>query len=237
MKLEDNNIPLYYQIENLIRGKIEKKEYSIGERIPSERELGELFKVSRMTVRKALENLVSEGILERKERKGTFVSRNNLKEFPSLIGVNEYIKAEGMTPNNKIINKELIKPNKRIIKNLNLNSDEKVILIERLILADDKPVGFEQSYISYAICPDLLEIDISQQSIYEMLRRNGHKPTKAKDETSAILADNKLSRLLKVDIKQPILKNIRTTFSKNRPIVYSFNYYGGENFVMTRVIS
>ncbi|OCL26880.1 transcriptional regulator [Orenia metallireducens] len=236
MKFEDNNIPLYYQIENLIRSKIENKEYGRGEKIPSERELGKIFEVSRMTVRKALENLVNEGILERRERQGTFVSQDNLNDFPSLVGVTEHIKSEGKIPNNKIINKELIKPNKKIIEELNLNSDEGVILIERIILADEKPIGFEQSYISYAICPDLLETNINQKSIYKMLRRSGHKPTKAKDEISAILADDKLSGLLKIDIKQPILKNIRTTFSKNRPIVYSFNYYGGEGFVMTRTV-
>ncbi|WP_018249889.1 GntR family transcriptional regulator [Orenia marismortui] len=236
MKLENNDIPIYYQIENLIRDKIENSEYATGEKIPSERELGEICGVSRMTVRKALDNLVNEGILERRERQGTFVARDNLNEFTTLVGVSEYIESEGMKPNIKVINKELIKPDKSITKNLNLNSDEKVILVERLILADKRPCGFEQSYIPYPICPELLEVEIDQKSIYAMLRRNGHKPTKAKDQTSAILSNDKLSKLLQIDSKEAILKNIRTSFSKDRPIVYSYNYYSGEDFVMTRIV-
>ncbi|TDX48959.1 GntR family transcriptional regulator [Orenia marismortui] len=236
MKLENNDIPIYYQIENLIRDKIENSEYATGEKIPSERELGEICGVSRMTVRKALDNLVNEGVLERRERQGTFVARDNLNQFPTLVGVSEYIESEGMKANIKVINKELIKPDKSITKNLNLNSDEKVILVERLILADKRVCGFEQSYIPYPICPELLEVEIDQKSIYAMLRKNGHKPTKAKDQTSAILSNDKLSRLLQIDTKEAILKNIRTSFSKDRPIVYSYNYYSGEDFVMTRMV-
>ncbi|GAB6099686.1 phosphonate metabolism transcriptional regulator PhnF [Halanaerocella petrolearia] len=235
MKLEkDNKIPLYYQLEKLIREKVRRKEYKPGEKIPSERDLSKLFNLSRMTVRKALENLVNEGVLERRERQGTFVSENSVKDFPGLIGVKEHIRSQGKKPSYKIINKELIKPKQKIIDRLNLNAEEKVILIERVILADEKAVGFEQSYIPYALCLQILESNMSKKSIYNMLRQNNHKPTKATDETEAILATDKLVQLLSTDQSQPILKNIRITFSKDRPIVYSFNYYLGDEVTMIR---
>ena len=230
----DSDIPLYYQLENIIRKKIEKGEYIKGDKIPAERKLSDKFELSRMTVRKALENLVNEGILEKRERQGTFVAQNGLNNFPSLVGINESIAAKGMEASNQILKKELLSPKQEIADELNITTDEKVILIERLNLADGDPLGFEESYIPYAICPELLDREVSNESIYNILLENGHKPTKATDKTEAELAGDREVELLNLEKGAAVLKNIRTTFSKDRPIVFSYNYYRGDQFTLVR---
>ncbi len=230
---ENSPIPLYYQLENLIKEEIEEGNYKEGEKIPSERKLSELSNLSRMTVRKAVENLVKEGILERKRGQGTFVSANNLENSAGLIGFTESVKSHGMIPNNTVIRQQLIEPNAEISQRLNLGQGEKVILALRLRLADNEIWGLEESYIPYAICPKLLDIDISQRSIYRTLKEEGHKPTKATNEIEAISADEYLSSLLEVKQGKPILKNYRTTFSYERPINFSYNYYRGDKYTIT----
>jgi GntR family transcriptional regulator len=237
MGLEKNDdIPLYYQLENKIRKKISKGKYVAGEKIPSERSLSKKFDVSRMTARKALENLVDEGILEKRERQGTFVSKSSNNTFPSLVGINESIESLGKEPSNKVIKKELIKADLEIRNQLNVMEEEKIILIERINLADGVPVGFEQSYIPYAICPELLEREVTHESIYQILIDNGHKPTRATDKTKAVSSTNRIVELLEINPEEPVLKNTRTTFSKDRPIVFSYNYYRGEEFTLERTV-
>ena len=233
MKLKNNDIPLYYQLENKIREKIKQGEYRRGEKIPSERKLSKIYEVSRMTARKALENLVDEGVLEKRERQGTFVSEID-SDIPSLVGIKESIKARGEEPSNKIITKKLINPKDEIKKELSLIEDEQVILIERINFADEIPLGFEQSYIPYPICPQLLEEEVTNESIYQILRENGYTPTKAKDKMKAILGEQRIIELLDIESDQPVLKNIRTTFSKERAIVFSYNYYRGTEFTLER---
>ena len=90
MKLDNNSpLPLYYQLENIIKKRIEEGIYKVDEKIPSERTLSEELNISRMTISKAINNLVEEGILYRKRGQGTFVSKNKIDFFPGLMGFTE----------------------------------------------------------------------------------------------------------------------------------------------------
>ncbi|GAB6099937.1 phosphonate metabolism transcriptional regulator PhnF [Halanaerocella petrolearia] len=225
---EDSPIPLYYQLENIIREKIEQGEYQSGDKIPSERKLSQQFDLSRMTIRKAIDNLVDEGLLHRKRGKGTFVSKEKLEPISGLIGYIESMKMRGLECTNEVVSQDLIIPRKEISNRLEINENEKVILTERLRLADGKAIGFERSYVPYSVCSDLLEVDMSQESVYECLAEAGYKPTKAKDEVEAILADDKLSDLLEMKDGGAVLRKKRVTFSNNRPVEFSYNYYRGD---------
>ncbi|GAB6138794.1 phosphonate metabolism transcriptional regulator PhnF [Halanaerobaculum tunisiense] len=229
MKLNENSpIPLYYQLENIIREKIEQGDYEEGDKIPSERKLSDQFNLSRMTIRKAIENLVDEGLLHRKRGKGTFVSQEKLDPISGLIGHVESMKIRGIDCISKVVNQELLIPRKEIGNRLELSEDEKVILTERLRLARGKIIGFERSYVPYSVCPTLLEVDLAEASIYKCLIEAGYNPTKARDEVEAILADDKLSDLLKIENSCAVLRKKRVTFSNNKPIEFSYNYYRGD---------
>ncbi len=231
MKLNENSpIPLYYQLQNIVRNKIEKGEYKIGDKIPSERKLSEKVGLSRMTIRKAINNLVKEGILERRRGQGTFVSQNNNDSLPGLLGFKEHVEARDMVPSSKLIEHKVIKIGNEIAEKLNIEFGEEVILTVRLRLADSRPIGFEKSYIPYSICPRLLEVDLAKGSIYNCLKEVGYAPTGANQEIEAILCNNELSVILGIEEGKPILQNTRTTFSGEIPIEFSYNYYIGDRY-------
>ncbi len=233
MKLDENSpIPLYYQLENLIREKIENGTFKVDEKIESERKLSEKLNLSRMTISKAINNLVEEGILYRKRGQGTFVSKHKVDFFPGLKGFTKIIKDKGMTPSSKVITQNLIIPDKHICEKLNISENDKVIFTERLRLADNQIINLEKSYIPYSLCPNLLDTDLTSESIYKLLSSSGYRPSKAKEKIQAILCDEELSKLLKININNPILKRKRITNSKDTVIEYTFNYYRADIYDM-----
>lgn len=233
MKLDDNSpIPLYYQLENIIKKRIEEGIYKVDERIPSERKLSEELSISRMTISKAINNLVEEGVLHRKRGQGTFVSKNKIEFFPGLMGFTEIMKNKGMKPSSKVISQSVIMPDKHLCEKLRISEKEKVIFTQRLRLADNEIVNLEKSYVPYSLCPKLLEVDLSVESIYKLLTNEGYKPSKVEQEVQAILSNDELSELLQINIDEPILKRKRITYSKDMPIEYSLNYYRGDVYTM-----
>ncbi|WP_251861728.1 GntR family transcriptional regulator [Clostridium sp. Marseille-Q2269] len=237
MKLDDNSkIPLYYQLENIIRKKIQEGEYKVDEKIPSERILSDEFNLSRMTISKAINNLVEEGILYRKRGQGTFVSKNKVGFFPGLMGFTEIIRNKNMKPSSKVICQDIILPDKYLCEKLQILENEKVIFTQRLRLADNEIINLEKSYVPHSLCPRLLEADLSVESIYEILTEEGYKPSKAFQEVQAILSNDELSEFLQINANEPILKRKRVTYSKDTPIECTLNYYRGDAYTMVMTI-
>jgi GntR family transcriptional regulator len=238
MNLNDNSpIPLYYQLENIIKKRIEEGIYKVDEKIPSERSLSEELAISRMTINKAINNLVDEGVLHRARGQGTYVSKNKIDFFPVLLGFTEIIENKGMEPSSSLISQSVIIPDKYLCEKLQITENEKVIFTQRLRLADKEIINLEESYVPYSLCPKLLEADLSGESIYKLLTDEGYKLSKAEQEVQAILSDNKLCELLQMKVDEPILKRKRLTYSKDTPIEYSLNYYKGDVYTMVMTIT
>ena len=238
MKLDDNSpVPLYYQLENIIRKRIEECIYKVDEKIPSERKLSEELNISRMTISKAINNLVEEGGLYRKRGQGTFVSKNKIDFFPGLMGFTEIMENKGMKPSSKVISQSVIMPDKHLCEKLQVTENEEVIFTQRLRLADNEIINLEESYVPYSLCQKLLEADLSVESIYKLLTDEGYKLSKAEQEVQAILSNNELSELLQINVDEPILKRKRITYSKDMPIEYSLNYYRGDVYTMVMTIN
>jgi len=238
MKLDDNSpVPLYYQLENIIRKRIEEGIYKVDEKIPSERTLSEELNISRMTISKAINNLVEEGGLYRKRGQGTFVSKNKIDFFPGLMGFTEIMENKGMKPSSKVISQSVIMPDKHLCEKLQVTENEEVIFTQRLRLADNEIINLEESYVPYSLCQKLLEADLSVESIYKLLTDEGYKLSKAEQEVQAILSNNELSELLQINVDEPILKRKRITYSKDMPIEYSLNYYRGDVYTMVMTIN
>lgn len=237
MKLDENSpIPLYYQLENIVRKRIEDGIYKVDEKIPSERTLSEELNISRMTISKAINNLVEEGILYRKRGQGTFVSKSKVNFFPGLMGFTEIIKNKNMNPSSKVLCQKIIEPDKHLCEKLQISEIEKVIFTQRLRLADNEIINLEKSYVPYSLCSKLLEVDLSVESIYKLLTEEGYKPSKANQEVQAILSNDELSELLQINVDEPILKRKRVTYSKDIPIEYTINYYKGDVYTMVMTI-
>ncbi|MDP0494448.1 MAG: GntR family transcriptional regulator [Fusobacterium sp. JB021] len=224
----NNPLPLYYQLANLIRKEIEQGLYKEGDKIPSERDLKEKFKISRVTVNKAINLLIEDGFLTRKRGQGTFINSSKVEFFPGLLGFTEIIKNKNMIPSSKVILKKIINPDKFLCEKLKISKTDKVMFTERIRLANNQIINLEKSYIPLKLCENLFNIDLSTHSIYKELSKKGYKPSKATQEIKAILSDEELSKYLKISLNEAVLKNTRLTFSKETPIQYSINYYKGD---------
>ncbi len=237
MKLvSDSPIPLYYQLEEIIKERIKNGEYLVDSQIPSERSLSTEFDVSRMTVSKAINNLVEDDVLYRKRGLGTFVSKAKIEFFPGLLGFTELITNKGMKASSSVLSQEVILADGKLCGKLGINEGEKVILTQRLRRANLEIINLEKSYVPFNIGSKLLEADLSKESIYKLLSDVGFAPNKAYQEVNAILSYEELNKLLETEDGCAILKRTRTTYSNDRIVEYSVNYYKGDKYSLVMTV-
>lgn len=214
---------LFTQLEEIIREEIENAVWSPGQAIPSERELSTVYGLSRMTVRKALDRLVTDGLLYRVDGKGTFVSQPKVKfKALSLAGLREQTLNMGYSPSAKLLSFERVLANKKIALVLKINPDTPVYLIERVVFGNNMPLGLHRSYIPVDLCPNLQETDLSNISLYEVLRRDyGIVTNRASETLESTLATTREGLLFGVEPGSPMfLLRILMSDSRERLIEY-----------------
>ncbi len=161
-------IPVYYQLKNLILDKIKNGEYPEGSLIPSERDLGENLGISRMTVRQALNQLVSEGVLYREKGKGTYVSKSKIVQR-NIMSFSETVRKKGLVPSTNVLGFTRVADRPDIAEILGLDAKELLYCVKRLRLANDLPIGIEEVYIPEKYCPGLEKQDL-KTSLYKLLK-------------------------------------------------------------------
>ncbi len=170
--VRDTVVPLYLQIAEDIKSKIRNEEIKANTRIPTELELSDSYQVSRITIRKALELLVDEEILVRKQRIGTFVSNKKMsRSLNSFMGFSQSCELAGNKAGTKFLSAELVKAMPSDVKTLNLTEDDKVIRIRRLRYCNDTPVILEENHFprkyAYLLAEDL------NGSLHQLLSDHG----------------------------------------------------------------
>lgn len=238
MKLDDNNsTPLYLQLKNTIKGLIESGEVKRGEKIPSEYELCEKYKVSRITVRNALSELESEGYLIKKQGKGTFATTPKLfRPLQDTVGFTESCKAAGMESSSIVLKREILPLDERIKDILDLDDDDQVLYIQRLRLADGSPLMVENNYFSYKNYKFLMNEPLTG-SLYELLssKKGIVCDRSLKMVITVTTASGDLVRILQVPIGAPlfIMDGIMGD-SNGNPVHYSLQYIAGEKYSFVR---
>ena len=171
MELSRNTFePLYYQIREDIREKINGNEYPPNSMIPSEAELCEIYGVSRVTVRRAVLSLVQEGILTRGKGKGTFVSENyGLTHMNGVQSFSQELLGLNMRPSAKLLSCKIRKADSTLRSTLELQEGEEVVTISRLRLVNNEPCMVEVMNFPYKLIPGVEKEDLSQ-SIYCLLK-------------------------------------------------------------------
>lgn len=225
-------IPIYYQIQGHIRGKIKTNEWAEGETIPSERLLSEEFGVSRMTVRQAIQGLVDEGILTRKRGSGTYVSKEKVEQ--PLYGVTSFttlMEQRGMQASSRLISFAKRMPDSKEAEKLQISETDDVFHIERIRLGDDLPIAIETAVVPCSIAEGLTEEAI-QKSLYEFIEMKlGQNFGEGKQSIEAISASEKTAELIDVPVGSPILHIERITTLKNGvPFEYVRSQYAGNRF-------
>ncbi len=221
--MTDQKAPIYLQLREIIRAKIEEKEYPPGAAIPSEHALAEAYGVNRLTVRSAIDALVKEGLLKRVQGKGVFVMGEKLEQnLYSLDGFSRTIRNHNRTPKVKVLVKRLRAAGERYADIFHIGRDDLIYEIRRICLVEDLPVSLEEIMIPEYILPRLNEIDLSVFSIYETYEFFGVTLKEAFQTLTITTLKKKDARLLGTDPSMPVfLFECTSRDDKGRVIEYT----------------
>lgn len=168
-----SGVPLYLQLIDALTRDIENHVYKSGDQLPSERELCELYELSRITVRQALQELEREGVITKKHGKGTFVAENSFQQnLVNLYSFTDEMKRLGKVPKTKVLEFEVISLNSRLAEKLGLDAGIEVVRVTRLRLADSQPLMYETTYLPRTIFPYLTREQLEQRSMYTIFRED-----------------------------------------------------------------
>lgn len=206
-----------------------RTELSVGDQLPGERRLVEQFGVSRITVRHAIAQLVSEGLLVRKHGRGTFVAHGMAQSRLHLASFHEDMRAAGLSPSTRVdVVAEQDAPPEAVA---HLGSD-RALRVRRLRLGDGVPVSVDDCWVHPGLLP--LEADW-ETSLYGMLSAAGAGITRAEQTVQAEAASPEDAALLGIEPGAPVLAFHRRSFSANpdgseRPIDYSVSVYRADRY-------
>jgi GntR family transcriptional regulator len=204
--------PLYYRLESILRGAIESREYRVGQNLPSERELGEQYGVSRITVRRALETLEREGLVRRGRGRsgGTFVlDRPALLRKRVRIGSLDRV-AGRQVSNIKIFTFDVRPCDHETGSLLGLAPDEDVRYVERLISTADGPVAYVRNFVPLHIGAKIKRKELSATFLRDVLtKHHGVAFAEVQDDVEAYLAESRVATLLKIRSGSPLLRITR----------------------------
>ncbi|PFE60337.1 GntR family transcriptional regulator [Bacillus cereus] len=225
-------IPLYHQLMERLKDSIEKGHWSLGDKIPSENQLMDQFGVSRNTAKKAIEELVQEGILYRIQGKGTFVAKPKLQQ--SLMGFYSFskvLKEKGLNPKDIILKIEEVKPNAEIKEALQLSEDVNVIEMKRLRCAEDEPFILESSFIPKHVATDIEQLKkVGEISLYDLFAQQFNTVvTRANEAFEPVLIRADESEYLQTEAGRPALLLERTAYDTNGvPVEFCISIVRGD---------
>ena len=232
----EQRLPKYYLLKNIIIEKIDNEEYTSACPIPSERELMEVYQVSRITVRKAIDELVNEGYLYKVQGKGTYVKEDvGGSDLISITSCTEDVIKLGMTPSKQVLEFKLIQADAKRAKVLEITKQDKVYKLGRVLCADKEPLNITITYLPEKIFPELDKHSFDKESLYETIQEKyGVKITKAKRTIEAILAKGDIAEQLDIEEGSPIMLFRCVTFGKvngkEMPIEYFKCFYRTDKF-------
>ncbi len=218
--------PLYQQLQRALRGAIENGIIGPDDALPPERDLAETLGVSRITVRKAIDELVEDGLLIRKQGSGTFVSNRVEKNFAKLTSFSEDMRARGREPRSVWLNRAegTVTPEESLT--LRSSPGTPVFRFHRIRYADDAPMAIEYATV---IASCLTSLETVESSLYEALERTGNRPVRALQRLRAVLLTAEQAKLLKAQEGEAGLLVARVGYLKDgRAVEYSQSYYRGE---------
>jgi GntR family transcriptional regulator len=180
---KDDPAPLYLQLQRVLRDAIQSRQLLQDDAIPAERDLAEDFDVSRITVRKAIDGLVTEGLLTRRRGAGTFVASRVEKSFSKLSSFSEDMISRGRKPHSEWVSKSVGAVTPEEALSLGLSPGAVVYRFQRIRFADGMTMALEQSAIPGYCLPSL---DVVTTSLYQALEKTGHRPVRALQRLRAV---------------------------------------------------
>ncbi|MEP2781566.1 MAG: GntR family transcriptional regulator [Pseudoruegeria sp.] len=218
--------PRYLQFHRHISAAIQAGTLAAEDQLPAERDMAERASISRVTVRKAVAQLVSDGLIEQRQGAGSFVRSTAPRlqqSLSSLISFTENMSARGMTSSSEVLSAGLYLPSQTEMLTLGLGSHQKAARVQRLRSAGGIPMAIEVSSLPDDILPNP---DLVQTSLYAVLRKTGLAPTRAIQRVTAVNASDTDAEMLQLPHGTAVLKIERTAFlATGRPIEFTSGMY------------
>jgi len=223
---ETSSLPLYQQLQRVLREAIETRMLGPDDALPPERDLATDFSVSRITVRKAIDGLVSEGLLVRRQGSGTFVCARVEKNFSKLTSFSEDMRARGRNPRSVWLRKAAGTVTPEEALTLRASPGTPVYRFHRIRFADDAPMALEYATILASCLPSMEAVE---SSLYVALERAGNRPVRALQRLRAVLFSSEQAELLQAQERDPGLLVERVGFLKDgRAAEFTQSYFRGD---------
>lgn len=223
--------PLYLQLKRWIEDAVQKGVIKPGDALPSERDLAIKVDVSRVTVRKAVQHLVRDGLLIQRHGSGTFVAPQTHRVEQSLSQLTSFAEdmaRRGMEVRSDWLDRGLYHPSPEETVVLGLSPGERVARVARLRISSDQPLAIERAALSADILPDPATIGAS---LYAHLDKSGNRPVRAIQRIRAVSAEGEDARLLDVPEGAAVLHIERISYlGSGRVIEFTRSVYRGDTY-------
>ncbi|MGG1248869.1 transcriptional regulator FrlR [Bacillus spizizenii] len=217
-----SSTPLYIQLKQIITHDIKKGVYSPAAKLPTENELCSKYNVSRITVRKAILDLVEEGYLIRQQGKGTFVKSPKLKrELIAVNGYSEFMESTGKKPKHQVLSHEIIPAAKPIAEKLQIDPECPVVELKRILYNDDQPLSFEVTHYPLDLFPSIDAFIADGVSMHDILKQQYQVvPAHNTKLLNVVYAQQEESKYLDCDIGDALFEIDKTAFTSNDQPIY-----------------
>lgn len=234
----NNTIPLYEQLKDKIAKDIKEGKYKPDQQIPSERVLGDIYGVSRITVRQAISLAEKEGILYRVHGVGTFVSQGKIEQqLSELNNFHSTLMKKGLIASTKLLKEDTIASDFLISRLLDVQVMESVYNVQLLGLGDASPIVYYNSYFTNDISTYIKnEVDkaLTSQTPFSTLDLYTEdppvKPTHIEQSFEARNADEDVATLLEVEKGSPLLSVTSIVYAEKKPLEYKETHYRGDKY-------
>ena len=229
---EEINKPLYTRIQEYIAELILSGKLAPDTKIQSERDFSDDLGVSRMTVRRAITELVNEGLLERKHGSGTYVARPKITYKSSeLTNYIQAMRGRNIAGASQLLEFDEIIASRRLAESLQIEIGNPIYRVAMLRFANRVPVVLERVFIPCARCPKLEEWDLEKSSLNDLFTDVYHiAPGRISQTVEAVVAADTVAQQLRVDEGFPLLMLSRVMFEQGqeRPVAFSQDFLRGD---------
>jgi len=220
--------PLYLQLKAAIEEQIQSGRLAPGEALPSERTFAEALGISRLTVRRALDELVAGGLLVRRQGSGTYVARRVEQPLSVLTGFSQDMRARGMEPGSRWMKREKGTATPLEALALSLPPGAPVVRLVRVRTADGTPMAVERAVVPARFLPDPQSVG---NSLYAALRRRGHVPARALQRLRAVALPEREASMLGQPPGAPALYIERVSYLEDgTPLEFTRSHYRGDRY-------
>jgi GntR family transcriptional regulator len=223
----------YVQLKSQMIADIANGDFKPHDRLPSQRELGKQYGLSHMSVRRAINELISEGFIYTFPGKGLYVAEPKQEaEMGPLVSFTEDMKMRGMTASSRVLNTEIVGASTMLANMLQIVVGAPVAFLRRLRLADGEPMAIQVSYLPLALCPNLFGHDLAHESLFAILTDfYGLHLVDGQRSVEAVLATEEEAALLNLTLPAALVVSEQITYLVGgAPIEFARSVYRGDRY-------